>query len=65
MLVRLLPGDPTAAFLGERANDADVARINAQLGLDRPIIVQFWLFLLRLAHGDLGTSITLKRPCWR
>jgi len=62
VLVRLLPGDPTAAFLGERANDADVARINAQLGLDRPIVVQFWLFLLRLAHGDLGTSITLKRP---
>ena len=38
VLVRLLPGDPTAAFLGERANDADIARINAQLGLDQPII---------------------------
>lgn len=62
VLVRLLPGDPTAAFLGERANDADIARINAQLGLDQPIIVQFWLFLVRLAHGDLGTSINLKRP---
>ena len=62
VLVRLLPGDPTAAFLGERANDADIARINAQLGLDQPIIVQFGLFLVRLAHGDLGTSITLKRP---
>jgi len=62
VLVRLLPGDPTAAFLGERANDADIARINAQLGLDQPIIVQFWLFLVRLAHGDLGVSITLKRP---
>ena len=62
VLVRLLPGDPTAAFLGERASDADIARINAQLGLDQPIIVQFWLFLVRLAHGDLGVSITLKRP---
>jgi peptide/nickel transport system permease protein len=62
VLVRLLPGDPTAAFLGERASDADIARINAQLGLDQPIIVQFWLFLTRLAHGDLGVSINLKRP---
>lgn len=62
VLVRLLPGDPTAAFLGERAKEADIARINAQLGLDRPIVVQFGLFLARLAHGDLGTSIILKRP---
>jgi peptide/nickel transport system permease protein len=61
VLVRLLPGDPTAAFLGERANDADIARINAQLGIDRPIPVQFGLFIKRLARGDLGTSIILKR----
>jgi peptide/nickel transport system permease protein len=62
VLVRLLPGDPTATFLGERARESDIVRINAQLGLDRPIVVQFWLFLVRLAHGDLGTSIVLKAP---
>jgi peptide/nickel transport system permease protein len=62
VLVRLLPGDPTATFLGERARESDIVRINAQLGLDRPIPVQFWLFLVRLAHGDLGTSIVLKAP---
>jgi peptide/nickel transport system permease protein len=62
VLVRLLPGDPTSAMLGDRATDADVARLNAQLGLDRSIPMQFLLFLERVAQGDLGTSIHLKVP---
>lgn len=61
VLVRLLPGDPTSALLGERATDEAVERINRQLGLDRPIIVQFAFFLDRMIlHGDLGESIVLK-----
>jgi peptide/nickel transport system permease protein len=62
VLVRLLPGDPTSAILGERATDEAVARINAQLGLDQPIYVQFALFVKNLLHGDLGLSIHLKVP---
>lgn len=62
VLVRLLPGDPTSAILGDRALDADVARINHDLGLDRSIPVQFVLFLKSVATGDLGNSITLKLP---
>ena len=63
VLVRLLPGDPTSALLGERATDEAVERINRQLGLDRPIIVQFGFFLDRLIlHGDLQESIVLKTP---
>lgn len=62
VLVRLLPGDPTSAILGDRALDADVERINHDLGLDRPIPVQFWLFVKSVAMGDLGNSITLKLP---
>lgn len=61
VLVRLLPGDPTSAILGVHATDADVARINHDLGLDRPIPVQFVLFLKSVALGDLGTSIQLKQ----
>jgi peptide/nickel transport system permease protein len=61
-LVRLLPGDPASAILGDRAIDKDVIRINAELGLDRPIPVQFALFVRSLAEGDLGTSIHLKVP---
>lgn len=62
VLVRLLPGDPASAILGDRALDADVARINHQLGLDRPIPVQFLYFVENVFSGDLGTSITLKLP---
>jgi peptide/nickel transport system permease protein len=62
VLVRLLPGDPVSAILGERATDEAVERLNAQLGLDRPLPIQFALFLERFLEGDLGNSIHLKIP---
>ncbi|MDE1992274.1 MAG: ABC transporter permease [Rhizobiaceae bacterium] len=62
VLIRLLPGDPASAMLGDRALDADVIRINASLGLDKPIFVQFLYFVQRVFTGDLGNSITLKLP---
>jgi peptide/nickel transport system permease protein len=65
VLVRLLPGDPASAVLGERATDEAVARINARLGLDRPIPVQFAIFVGRFLQGDLGGSIHLKVPVSR
>jgi peptide/nickel transport system permease protein len=64
-LVRLLPGDPTSALLGIKASDADVARINASLGLDKSIPVQFAYFLRNFFQGDLGDSIVLKVPVTR
>jgi len=62
VLVRLLPGDPASAMLGDRAIDADVERINHQLGLDRPVPVQFLYYVERILTGDLGDSIGLKVP---
>jgi peptide/nickel transport system permease protein len=62
VLIRLLPGDPASAMLGDRALDADVARINASLGLDKPVIIQFFYFVRRVFTGDLGNSISLKIP---
>jgi peptide/nickel transport system permease protein len=62
VIVRLLPGDPTSAILGDRATDADVERINRSLGLDKPIPVQFLVFVERVLSGDLGSSIHLKVP---
>jgi peptide/nickel transport system permease protein len=64
-LVRLLPGDPTSAILGIHATDEDVTRINASLGLDKPIPVQFGYFLRNFFRGDLGDSIVLKVPVAR
>lgn len=62
VLVRLLPGDPTSAILGDRALDADVERINRELGLDRSLLVQFAVFAKSMATGNLGNSISLKVP---
>ncbi|MET0747467.1 MAG: ABC transporter permease, partial [Rhizobium sp.] len=62
VLIRLLPGDPASAMLGDRARDADVTRINASLGLDKPVVVQFFYFVRRVFTGDLGDSISLKTP---
>jgi peptide/nickel transport system permease protein len=62
VIVRLLPGDPASAMLGDRAIDADVERIKAQLGLDRSIPVQFVFFTRAVLTGDLGNSIGLKLP---
>lgn len=64
-LVHLLPGDPTSALLGIKANTADVERINATFGLDKPIPVQFAYFLRNFFEGDLGDSIVLRVPVAR
>ena len=65
VLVRLLPGDPASAILGDRATDADVARINAELGLDKPIPVQFGIFVGHVFRGELGNSIRLHVPVFK
>ncbi|MCZ7416400.1 ABC transporter permease [Streptomyces sp. WMMC897] len=62
--VRLLPGGPAAAILGERATAADKAQIEKALGLDQPLWVQYWRFLERLGQLDLGTSTQTGQPVW-
>ncbi len=62
VLVRLLPGDPASAVLGDRALDADVERINRELGLDRSLPVQFVAFVKQVFTGNLGNSIAMKIP---
>jgi ABC-type dipeptide/oligopeptide/nickel transport system permease component len=58
----LVPGDPTSVMLGDRATSADVARLHAELGLDRPLPAQYLDFLGHSVRGDLGTSIRTGRP---
>lgn len=62
VLVHALPGDPASAMIGDRATGADVARINAELGLDKPLPVQFLYFVQRVLRGDLGSSFALRMP---
>ncbi|GHF38284.1 peptide/nickel transport system permease protein [Deinococcus metalli] len=65
LLVRLLPGDPASAVLGDRATAEIVERTNRDLGLDKPLPVQFLIFVQHLLRGDLGDSISLKVPVLR
>lgn len=65
LMIRLLPGGPATAILGDRVTPEAVERINRQLGLDQPLPVQFGIFLSRLSRGDLGTSINLRVPVTR
>jgi peptide/nickel transport system permease protein len=60
VLVRLLPGDPAIAMVGDRASDAELEAIRERLGLNEPMITQFWVYLKATLSGDLGQSIMLK-----
>ncbi|MGB3259098.1 MAG: ABC transporter permease [Ornithinimicrobium sp.] len=54
--LRSLPGGPVSALLGERGTPESRARLEEQLGIDRPIWVQYWSFLQRALQGDFGVS---------
>lgn len=60
MMLRLVPGDPARVMLGADAPAEDVARVRHQLGLDRPLWIQFGLFVGRAVQGDLGYSYYFK-----
>jgi peptide/nickel transport system permease protein len=61
-LIHLAPGDPASIIAGPDASPSDVVRIQKQLGLDMPFHVQLFRWYGRLAQGDLGQSIFLRRP---
>jgi peptide/nickel transport system permease protein len=65
MLVHVTPGDPARVLLGQDATEAQVAALRHDLGLDRPLPVQFTLWLGRALRGDLGTSLFLRMPVSR
>ena len=62
LMMALIPGDPATAILGNFATPENVARLNAQLGLDRPLPQQYLIWLGNLLQGDLGRSFALNRP---
>ncbi|CAM8755706.1 glutathione ABC transporter permease GsiC [Burkholderia pseudomallei] len=62
LFVHLLPGDPARLAAGPEADDATVALVRADLGLDKPLPAQFASFFARIAHGDFGVSTRSKRP---
>jgi peptide/nickel transport system permease protein len=62
LLVHLIPGDPAVSVLGARATPQLIAELHRQWGLDRSLPEQYWLFLERLGHGDLGDSVFYRVP---
>ncbi len=62
LMIRLLPGDPARVIAGEMATERDVALLRTRLNLDKPLAVQYGIFLGDLAHGNLGTSARTQLP---
>jgi peptide/nickel transport system permease protein len=62
MMTRLLPGNPAYLLAGNQADASTVAAIEKKLGLDKPLLTQFWVYVRDLAHGNLGTSINTSQP---
>jgi len=61
-LARMIPGDPCKAMLGEKATEQVCERFNERYGLDKPIPVQFGIYIGDILRGDFGDSIRFRRP---
>jgi peptide/nickel transport system permease protein len=62
LLLRLTPGDPAAILAGDNASPAQLERIRASLGLNEPLYIQFFTWINKLLHGDLGVSLISNVP---
>src|SRR2546429_9739591 len=62
VMMRSVPGDPVVALLGDAYNEEDAVRVRQAYGLDKPVLVQYVIWLGKLVHGDWGASILSGRP---
>lgn len=62
ILARVVPSNAAAVYIGPKARPDDIARVTAQLGLDKPLPIQYLTYLQQMLRGDWGTSIGTKRP---
>lgn len=62
LLTHVVPGDAARAAAGPEANAETVERIRTDMGLDEPMMKQYYVYMSRLFHGDLGRSIATRRP---
>lgn len=61
-IARVVPGDPARAALGNLATKEQVARLRAEMHLDKPFVIQYYYWLISVLHGDLGRSLYTQRP---
>ncbi|MDD1781051.1 ABC transporter permease [Enterovibrio sp. ZSDZ35] len=62
LIMSMIPGDPATAILGAYATPDNVAKINKDLGLDQPLVSQYFIWLSNMLQGDFGRSYSLNRP---
>lgn len=62
LIMAMIPGDPALAILGAYATPETIAKLNRDLGLDKPLVEQYLIWLGNLLQGDFGRSFTLNRP---
>lgn len=64
-MIRMIPGDPVLNLIGERGADPErYLEMKKSLGLDLPITEQYWVYIKKTLHGDLGTSIISNNTVW-
>ena len=56
-LIHLVPGDPATAMLGDLATEEDIAALRIRIGLDKPLIEQYFIWIGNIFHGDFGMSV--------
>ncbi len=62
LIMAMIPGDPATAILGSYATPDNVEKLNRDLGLDKPLVAQYFIWLGNMLTGDFGTSFALNRP---
>jgi len=62
LLIHLVPGDPVQAMLGESAQPTDLEALREALGLNQPLLMQWWHYMTGLLQGDFGNSLYSKEP---
>ena len=61
-IAHLIPGDPAMLVAGDRATPEIVERVREDMGLNKPLPEQYWIYLKGILSGDLGTSLRTRRP---
>jgi len=64
-MVHLAPGDPAVAMLGEKANPQSVRELREQMGLDKPLYTQYFIYMKNILHGDFGRSANSYESVWQ
>src|SRR5215469_11571983 len=59
---RVIPIDPVLAVVGDKASAETYARVRTEMGLDLPLPVQYWRYLVKVVHGDFGNSVITSHP---